>query len=324
MRGGYPWYIFTLFVTFAIAFSVVQAVCVTYRIPPFFTPNASFNARLAFLKRHMPATPAIVVSGSSIAVYDIDTDFLQSRENKPVIDIGIDGIPVEGVHRFFDQYRAIGQASEVIVALQPYDTQGRPPQYFEVSDRVFNRYVRGRMTWAEEMGYRDLAGLYQYFRMLPDLAARDNASSAAYSETGSVPLERNDSKIGRWNDVNAVAVERQCDHCVEGVEAYCTEVTQSDLPFTLFLAPLQPRALDLRPDLRAVGADRRARLKDAVRRCGGVLFDASEHAAFADACFEDAVHLNARGMRAVTTLFEQVRRGDTPTRKAAVDCAAPV
>lgn len=324
MRRAYPWYIFTMFATFAIAFSSVQVVCMMYRVPPFFTPNASFNARLAYLKGHVSHTPAIVVSGSSIAVYDIDTDFLQSNENKPVIDIGIDGLPVEGAHRFFDQYRAIEQASEVIVALQPYDTQGRLPRYFEISDSVFDRYVQGRMTWAEEMGYRDLAGLYQYFRMLPDLTARDNASSAAYSATGSVPLERNDSKIGRWNDVDAVVVERQCDHCVEAVETYCTAVTGSGLPFTLFLAPLQPRALDLRPDLRAVDADRRARLKDSIHRCGGVLFDTSEHAAFADACFEDAVHLNARGMRAVTTLFEQVRRGDTPARKAAVDCAEPV
>ncbi len=324
MSRAYPSYIFTMFATFAIAFSCVQAVCMIYGVPPFFTANVSFNARLAYLRRHRPAAPAIVVSGSSIALYDIDTDFLQSSENRPVIDLGVDGIAIEAAHRLFDQYRGVGQVSEVIVATQPYDTRDGRAETFEVADQVFDRYVQGRMTWAEQMGYRDLAGLYQYYRMLPDLTARDNASSAAYSATGSVPLERNDSKLGHWNDVNAVAVERQCLHCLDGVEAYCSAVTRSGLPFTLFLAPLQPAALDLRPDLRAADADRRSRLKDTVHRCGGTLFDAPEFATFADACFEDAVHLNARGMRAVTRLLEQVRRGDTPARRAALDCAAPV
>lgn len=306
--------------------AIVQIICVVLGIAPLFTANVAFNEKLHFIRDHRPPRiPVSVVTGASIALNDIDTDLLQTQEHRPFINLGATALSVDSTEHLYGQFGAIFPVREVIFGALPFEMRDGFRANVAVSNDVFRRYVLGKMTIPEEFTYRDISGMLSYWRNWEDYHSRAAHTSLAFSNTGAVPLEIDDknSEPRLWNG-DAIVPELACDHCTDDLISYCTEVKSRGLPFTVILGPLREAVLERRPEVRAVDDDRRNRIRTVLEQCGGTLFDASQYATFDDSCFADSAHLNSHGMRALTELFIEFRRGQISAQRLRLSCASNI
>lgn len=122
-----------------------------------------------------------------------------------------------------------------------------------------------------------------------------------------------------WNG-DTIEPDITCLHCVDDLARFCREVRAEGRPFTVVLGPIRPEVLARMPRVRAVDVDRRARIRTVVEACGASLFDITSYATLDDACFANSVHLNARGMTAITEQFIRFRRGEMIAKGTPLAC----
>ena len=136
-------------------------------------------------------------------------------------------------------------------------------------------------------------------------------------------MTKQNSDPAEWNG-DTMTAETTCTHCTDALASFCTEVRGQGHPFTLVLGPIRTGVLEAHPALRAVAEDRRARVQTVLHQCGGALFDVTAYFSLSDDCFANSVHLNARGMYAVTTQLERFRRHESMAQaeKIPLSCSA--
>ena len=304
--------------------AVVELGCLSFGIAPFFTPSPALNAKLRFLKDHPPGSASVgLISGASVALNDIDSDLLEDAEQRPFLNLGANGISVPTSHRIYDQLSSLFTVREVIFAVDPLEMKDTYRLDVQIPTSVFRRYVSGKMTLAEEFAYRDLPVLISSWTTRRDYLTRTVPTSLMFSRTGAVPLEigQENADPGAWSGVTID--ETSCRHCVDDLLRFCTEVRSQGKPFTIVLGPIRAEVLQSQPGVRALVADRQARIRHVAQACGASLFDLTEFASMDDTCFANSVHLNAGGMHAITEQFERFRRGESLTRGMAISCTQP-
>jgi len=305
--------------------AAVELTCVALGIAPLFTSNLPLNEKMRFIREHhLGSTPIGVVSGASIALNDIDSDLLQDQDGYPFINLGANGISVPTAEKLYTDMAALFPIREVIFAASPVEMRDAYRSNVEVSDSVFRRYVLGKMSMMEEFTYRDVLGLMSYWRNWSEYHGRTAPSSMAFSKTGAVPLDiyRDTSDKRSW-DGDTITSDMACLHCVDDFASFCKEVRAQGHPFTVVLGPIRPGVLASMPNVRALDLDRRKRIRAVVRECGASLFDITDYTTLDDSCFANSIHLNARGMSALTEQFVRVRRGEIPGPSTALTCGAP-
>jgi hypothetical protein len=303
--------------------AAVELTCYFLGIAPLFTSNLPLNEKMRFIREHrLSAAPLGVVSGASVALNDIDSDLLEDQEGHPFINLGAQGISVPTAERVYKNLAALYPVREVIFAADPLEMRDAYRSNVELPDAVFRRYVLGRMTMAEEFTYRDLTGLMSYWRNWHDYHSRTVPSSMVFSRTGSVPLDisRDTADPGAWSG-DAIVPDIACLHCVDDFAGFCSDVRADGRPFTVVIGPIRPEVLARMPSVRAVDADRRARIRTVVKACGATLFDITEYATLDDSCFANSVHLNGHGMSAMTEQFLRFRRGEKMAQRMPLPCS---
>jgi hypothetical protein len=321
----FGWYLLLCLGTTLAICIAVEGICLSYGVAPLFTPNLPFNEKLRFVRDHRPGSAPIgVISGASIALNDIDGDLLEEQEHQPFIDLGANAMPVQSSQHLYEQFAAIFPTREVIFAVAPFELRDGFRANIDVPTDVFGRYVLGKMSLAEEFAYRDLSGMLSYWKNWKDYHSRRAPTSLVFSKTGDVPLDidRSNADPRMWNG-EAIAQDMTCLHCMEDLAAFCGEVRGQGHSFTVVLGPLRPEVLERIPQLRDIEDDRRVRIRASLQGCGGTLFDVSEFAVLDDACFANSVHLNGRGMHAVTALLVRFRRGEHFVHGVSPSCAVP-
>jgi len=312
--------------TALVVCGAVELACVSLGVAPLFTPNLPLNEKMRFIRdHHLGSAPIGVVSGASVALNDIDSDLLQDQEGNPFINLGANGISIPTTEKFYKEVEALYPVREVIFAASPLEMRDAYRSNVEVPDRVFRRYVLGKMTMAEEFTYRDISGLMSYWRNWRDYHSRTAPTSMAFSKTGAVPLDISVDTADHqaWNG-DTIFSDITCLHCVDDLARFCKDVRAQGRPFTVVLGPIRPEVLASVPAVRAVDADRRARIRSVVQECGASLFDITEYATLNDTCFANSVHLNAHGMSAMTEQFARFRRGDIAARGLPLACGVPL
>jgi hypothetical protein len=306
--------------------ATVELTCWSLGIAPLFTPNLPLNEKMRFIREHRLGTlPLGVVSGASVALNDVDSDLLEDEEGRPFINLGAQGISLPTSERVYKNLAALYPIREVIFAADPLEMRDAYRSSVEVSDSVFRRYVLGRMTMAEEFTYRDVTGLMSYWRNWHDYHSRTVPSSMVFSKTGAVPLDisRETADPSAWSGAT-IGPEINCLHCVDDLARFCKEVRADGRPFTVVIGPIRPEVLAKAPSVRAVDADRRARIRTVAEGCGATLFDITEYATLDDSCFANSVHLNGRGMSAMTEQFVRFRRGEKVAQRMPLPCSVPL
>jgi hypothetical protein len=304
--------------------ALVELTCLFLGIAPFFTPSPALNAKLRFLKDHPPGNASVgLISGASVALNDIDSDLLEDAEQRPFLNFGANGISVPTSQRIYDQLSGLFAIREVIFAVDPLEMRDTYRLDIEVPPSVFRRYVLGRMTIAEEFTYRDIPGLMSYWRNWHDYRSRANPASLVFSKTGAVPLEmgRENADPRQWSG-ETIELALTCLHCTDDLARYCTDVRSQRRSFSIVLGPIRAEVLERMDKVRAVVADRRARIQEVARGCGATLFDLTEYARISDSCFANSVHLNAHGMHALTEQLVRYRRGESLARGMGISCEA--
>lgn len=303
--------------------AAVELTCYSLGVAPFFTPSAALNAKLRFLKEHPPGNaPVGLISGASVALNDIDSDLLEAAEQRPFLNFGANGISVPTSQRIYNQLSDMFTIREVIFAVDPLEMRDTYRLDVQIPDSVFRRYVSGKMTLAEEFAYRDLTGLISSWKTRRDYQTRTVPTSLMFSRTGAVPLEigQKNADPKAWSGVT-IDPDTNCRHCTDDLLEFCKEVRSQGKPFTIVLGPIRAEVLESKADVRAVVTDRRARIRQVAQACGAGLFDLSEFASVDDSCFANSVHLNARGMHAMSEYLERFRRGEPPLKGAVISCA---
>jgi hypothetical protein len=143
-----------------------------------------------------------------------------------------------------------------------------------------------------------------------------------FSKTGDVPLaiNRNNADPEMWSG-STIATDMTCSHCTDALAAFCSDVRSQGRPFTVVLGPIREEVLENLPEVRNVDNDRRARVQAVLQRCGGTMFDITQYSVLSDACFANAVHLNANGMRALTEQLARFRRGEILVKGMPLSCS---
>ena len=309
--------------TLAICLAV-ELVCLHFGVAPFFASNVPLDQKLQFIRDHRPGpTPIGLISGASVALNDIDSDLLEDQEGQPFVNLGANALPMESAQRLYEQVAGIFPVREVIFAADLLEMRDAVRAEVHVPTDVLRRYVLGKMTIAEEFTYRDISGLKAYANNWRRYRSPSDSNSLVFSKTGDVPLEINQDNADprSWN-ADTMTVEMACAHCTDTLAAFCREVRSQDRPFTVVLGPIREEVLERYPKLRAEDDDRRARVQAVVQQCGGTLFDVTQFFTLSDACFADAVHLNAQGMYAVTEQLERFRRDETFVKGKSLSCGA--
>src|SRR5579862_1962339 len=86
----------------------VELVCLHLRIAPFFASNVPLDQKLQFIRDHRPGpAPVGLISGASVALNDIDSDFLEDQEGQPFINLGANALPMESEQRLYEQVAGI-------------------------------------------------------------------------------------------------------------------------------------------------------------------------------------------------------------------------
>jgi hypothetical protein len=303
--------------------AAVEISCLALGIAPFFTPSPALNAKLRFLRNHPPGNGAVtLVSGASVALNDIDTDLLEDAEHRPFLNFGANGVSVPTSQRIYDQLSGLFAIREVIFAVDPLEMRDTYRLDVQIPTAVLQRYVSGRMTFAEEFAYRDLPGLMSSWKSRRDYQTRTVPTSLLFSKTGAVPLEIGQGNVDpwAWNGVR-IDPETICRHCTDDLQKFCSEVRSQGRPFTIVLGPIRDEVLRSLPEVRMVVADRRARIRHLAQACGAGLFDLTEFASVDDSCFANSVHLNAGGMHAMTEQFARFRQGELLPKDMTISCA---
>lgn len=312
-----------LFTALAICLAV-ELLCLHFGIAPFFASNVPLDQKLQFIRDHRPGpAPVGLISGASVALNDVDSDLLEDEEGQPFINLGANALPMQSAQRLYEQVAEIFPVREVILAADPLEMRDAFRAEVEIPTDVLRRYVLGKMTIAEEFTYRDISGLRAYANNWSKYHSPSDPNSLVFSRTGDAPLEINkdNSDPALWNG-DTMTAETTCAHCTDALAAFCTEVRSQGRPFTVVLGPIRQEVLERYPELRAVDDDHRARVRAVVQQCGGTLFDVTSFFTFSDACFANSVHLNARGMYALTEQLEHFRRHETFAKGQLLSCGA--
>ncbi len=296
-------------------------------IAPQFTPNPPLNQKMLFLREIWPRkAPATAIIGSSMALNDFDGDLYQAETHTPVINFGANGLSMLEAWRFYQDGRSQFPIGDVILLANFNELRDQERDQFVVPPPTFARYVRGRISWIEELPYRDLQGIWHMVQNRKALLySRSDYASSDFTPTGSVPLDIYGPAINatRWNAVG-LADDGGCRRCGATLAAVCQEAVRGGHDFTLIMPPLTRYIRSHRSDVEARYQRGRGVMKAVMAACGGHMFDAGSVATFDDGCFVDFEHLNARGMRALTELFIQWRRTGTLPPKRSVSCSTPV
>jgi len=252
---------------------------------------------------------------------DVDSDLLENEEGQSFINLGANALSVQSAHHLYDQFAGIFPVREVVFAADPLEMRDAIRANVDVPTAVLRRYVLGKMTIAEEFTYRDISGLDSYWRNWRKFHSAKDPNSLVFSKTGDVPLEINQANADpeMWNG-DTIDADIACTHCTDALAAFCSDVRSQGRAFTLVLGPVREGVLERYPEVRDVDDDRRARIQAVLDQCGGKMFDITQYFVLSDACFANAVHLNANGMQALTAQFERFRRGETLAKGASLPC----
>jgi hypothetical protein len=246
---------------------------------------------------------------------------LEAEEKRSFVNLGANGISVPTSEQFYKQLAGLYAVREVIFATSPVELRDAYRLDVQIPTPVFRRYVSGRMTFAEEFAYRDLAGLMSYWRNWRDYHSRTSPNSMVFTKTGAVPLEISPgSAESRAGIGEALDLNPHCVRCMSDLAQFCRDVRGVGLPFTVVLGPVRPDVLEQNPKIRAVVADRRAQILAVVQECNAKLFDITDYATLDDSCFANSLHLNAQGMSAMTAQLVRFRRGEAIPKGMALTC----
>lgn len=304
-----------LLICLATAFGICAAVeltSVSLGVAPLFTANLPLNEKMRFLREHPPGlAPIGVISGASIALNDVDSDLLEDSEGRPFVNLGANGVSAQTSEQFYKQLADLYPVREVIFAASPVELRDAYRSDVQVPTAVFRRYVLGRMTMAEEFTYRDIPGLMSYWKNWRDYHSRTSPMSQVFTKTGAVPLDMGPNTAGSPAGMDeALDLSPNCVRCVSDLARFCQDVRGTGRSFTLVLGPVRPDVIENMPKVRDFVAERRAQIRSAVQACDATLFDITEYATLDGSCFANTLHLNAQGMRAMTSQFVRFRRGE--------------
>ena len=292
-------------------------------VAPQFTSNPTFNQKVLFLRKRWPtATATTVIVGSSQAINNFDSDYLQAYDRRPVLNLGADGLSLAEDAKLLTNVENNFPVQKVIMVLQFNELRDGTDNHFALSPSLFARYVQGKVSWIEEFSYRDLQGflnIVQHRKTI--LNSRTTYSSADFTETGAVPLEIYGAQIdsARWNGIGLLKAGG-CAHCLQQVRSMCEDVTRSGRQFILVAPPISPYIGARRPDIVERYDRGRQIMSQLMSACHGALFDIGAMASLDDDCFADFEHLNARGARAVTQLFVQGRQPGAAADARPISC----
>ena len=280
-------------------------------IAPRITGNASFDQKMLLLARNGFGTASVsVVTGSSMALNNVDTDTLQSAEGRPFLNLSAWGLTLTDTMKLFLQVADAIPVREVTLAVQAFEITDEQPQRFAMADADMHNVISGNI-WPVTLKYFDFPdALKQKYYWQTNYGDPHNYFYLGFTPTGFVPLDIYGPKIdpNRWNPPQQFL--KTCADCMHAIARFCTLAKERKLPFFLILPPLTHFIREARYDIRSLYEDRRARLQKTLADCDGQFFDTGEVADFEDSCFADFAHLNAEAAARLAELYVQWRAGE--------------
>lgn len=314
-------YIFSIAISFIALAGIVFFGVRYFGVAPALTDSFGVNARLQFLKNVRTETPVTSVMGASVAANNIDTDLMRDAGEQSVVNAGSYGLSIRDQQQLYAVWREIQPIRDVIFVSQYYEYGTTQPDRLAMSPSVLKRYLSGDMNLLEEMSYYQFPMLLTYYNTAQLLRQRTTAHSIVHSPTGATKLDM-DVRVSDPDHETArlLKTELFCEECMADLRLLCDMVTSDGRDFMAVIGPVQLSAIDDLPQHHAMRADRRARIKNTVQRCGGRTFDAGDFAPFEDACFADYSHLNETGMALFTKMLMDYRADSFTSPTSIVRC----
>ena len=313
---------------FLIAFGLVVLALVgttfwlVQPIAPQFTGNLSFDQKLFFLRQHPPQAdkPLTLVVGSSMALNNLDTDLITGANNGATLNLGVWGMSLHDTGKLAAQFEGLYPVDEIILSTQFFEMRDDPRTNFVISDAALQAYLSEPGPLAG-IAYRDF---YQALRTRQNwprkYANPESYMNLSFTRTGAIPLPIPHEAIdpSRWNPPEKF--QSACVNCMKEIDTLCRKTRAQGLPFTAVMPPLTHWIRENRPEIKAIYDDRKDRLRAVLKQCNGGFFDAAAWGDFDDSCFADFAHLNAEGMKRMTSVFVDWRAGHAKRQDRPIVC----
>src|SRR5258708_21460058 len=107
------------FAVFMVAASSAYMHFAWPSVAPQFTSNPTFNQKVLFLRKRWPTAAATtVIVGSSQAINNFDSDYLQAHDRRPVLNLGADGLSLAEDAKLLNNVENNFPVQKVIMVLQ--------------------------------------------------------------------------------------------------------------------------------------------------------------------------------------------------------------